>query len=103
MLKIFKTVSFFEGLSYVIMLLIGMPLKYMGDNDIIIKILGMPHGILFITYVVLAIQLKSTMAWPFKKFATILVASIVPFGTFYTNKKYFSNVEMLNLGMQKKK
>jgi integral membrane protein len=50
---------------------------------------GMPHGILFMLYLVLAITLKKEMNWSIKVLGMVLVASIIPFGTFYIDKKYF--------------
>ena len=89
MIQIFKITSFLEGVSYILLLLIGVPLKYFGDNPIMVKSLGMPHGILFLAYVVLALLIRSEMKWDFKTTSAVLVASLLPFGTFYINKKYF--------------
>ena len=89
MFKVFRVVAILEGLSYLFLLFGGVPLKYFGDNDILVKSLGMPHGMLFITYVILAIMLKPERKWDNKTFWKILVASILPFGTFYADKKYF--------------
>jgi len=46
---------------------------------------------LFIGYVLLAFLLKNAQQWSFKTFSIILVASILPFGTFYIEKKYLKN------------
>ncbi len=88
MLKIFKIVAFIEGSSYLLLLFIGVPLKYMLDNNIIVKLLGKPHGFLFIAYVIIAIWIKQKMKWNFKTLLIIIVASILPFGTFWMDKKY---------------
>jgi integral membrane protein len=48
----------------------------------------MPHGILFIGYVIMAFMLKKELNWNNKQFGEILLASIIPFGTFYIDKKY---------------
>jgi integral membrane protein len=48
----------------------------------------MPHGILFMLYVVLAFMLKKEMNWDNKTLGIVLLASILPFGTFYIDKKY---------------
>jgi integral membrane protein len=88
MINIFKITSFLEGVSYILLLLIGVPLKYFGDNPILVKSLGMPHGILFLAYVVLALLIRSEMKWDFRTTSVVLVASLLPFGTFYINKKY---------------
>ncbi|MDV7186255.1 DUF3817 domain-containing protein [Lutibacter sp. TH_r2] len=91
MIKLFRIVSVLEGVSYLLLLFIATPIKYLLDNELYVKMLGMPHGLLFITYVILAIMLKYEYKWESKKFFIILVASIIPFGTFYIDKKYFRN------------
>ncbi|MGY6648376.1 DUF3817 domain-containing protein [Wenyingzhuangia sp. IMCC45574] len=87
-LKNFKIVALLEGISYLILLGIGTPLKYLTGNDIIVKTFGMPHGVLFVTYVIFAFILKSEMKWTIKEFLVILICSVLPFGTFYADKKY---------------
>lgn len=66
-------------------------MKYFGGNEIFVKALGMPHGILFIGYIILAIMIKYELEWKSKIFLTVLLASIIPFGTFYIDKKYLRN------------
>jgi len=88
MKSIFRIVSLLEGVSYLLLLFIATPIKYLQDNPEYVKMLGMPHGILFMLYVVLAIVLKKEMKWDTKNFAIILIASVIPFGTFYVDRKY---------------
>ena len=80
-----------EGLSFILLLFIATPIKYFGENDSYVKMLGMPHGILFLMYIVLVIMLKYELKWKSKIFWIILGASLVPFGTFYIDKKYLRN------------
>ena len=88
MKKIFRIVSFLEGASYLLLLFIATPVKYFGEDPSYVKMLGMPHGILFMLYVILAFMLKNEMQWDRKNFAIILLCSILPFGTFYMDRKY---------------
>lgn len=88
MLKTFKIIAFLEGVSFIIMMLVGMPLKYIGGNDVIIKALGMPHGLLFVGYVILAFLVQAQMKWNTKDMSIILACSLIPFGTFWMDKKY---------------
>jgi len=90
MLSLFKITSILEGISYILLLFVGVPLKYLGQNDILVKSLGMPHGLLFMAYIVIALLIRSKMKWDFKTTLIVLVASILPFGTFYIHKKYLS-------------
>ena len=84
----FRFLAFLEGLSYILLLFIAMPLKYIGDNEILVKALGMPHGILFVLYIIACVLLKSKMKWDTITTFILLSASIIPFGTFYVDYKY---------------
>ena len=85
--NIFRIIAFLEGTSY-ILLLLAMPIKYIYDNEKYVQILGMPHGVLFICYVGLALILKNKMTWTKHNLFIILMGSIIPLGTFYVDYKY---------------
>lgn len=84
----FRVVSFLEGTSYLLLLFVAVPIKYWMNDPQYVKLLGMPHGLLFVGYLAVAFLLKSEMKWSIKNFGVILLASILPFGTFYVDKKY---------------
>jgi len=90
MLKLFKIVAVLEGISY--LALFGNMLIIKNMNLDLYKTLlfpiGMAHGVLFIGYIILAIMLKIEENWDWKKFFIIAIASVIPFGTFYVEKKY---------------
>lgn len=88
MIKIFKITALLEGISLLLLLFFAMPMKYMLDLPIYVRIIGMAHGLLFIAYIALAVMNKIEEQWGNKKFAVICLASIIPFGTFYIEKKY---------------
>ena len=92
MLKLFKIVAVLEGISY--LALFGNMLIIKNMNLELYKTLlfpiGMAHGILFIGYIILSIMLKVEENWDWKKFFFIAIASVIPFGTFYIEKKYLS-------------
>lgn len=89
MIKIFKTIALLEGVSLLALLFFAMPMKYIFGNPIFVKHIGMGHGLLFILYIALAVVLKFEQKWDNKKFGIICIASIIPFGTFYIEQKYF--------------
>lgn len=91
MKKIFRIISLLEGVSFLLLLFIATPIKYYAENDSYVKMLGMPHGILFLVYVIFAIMLKYELKWKSKTFWIILGASVIPFGTFYIDNKYLKN------------
>ena len=88
----FRIVAFLEGLSYILLLFIATPIKYFADDPQYVRMLGMPHGILFMAYVVIAVLISKDMKWSSKTLWIVLLASIIPFGTFYIDKKYLKNV-----------
>lgn len=85
---VFKYVSILEGLSFLLLLFIAMPLKYIWDMPQMVQQVGMAHGVLFIAYVIGAIWLFKPLNWNFKELLIILGCSLVPFGPFYVEKKY---------------
>ena len=85
---IFRIVALLEGVSYILLLFIATPIKYMANDPQYVKMLGMPHGILFIAYVAMAFMLKNDYKWNNRTFMVVLLASIIPFGTFYVEKKF---------------
>lgn len=88
MILTFRIISYLEGISYLLLLGIGVPLKYIANNDTWVKSLGMPHGVLFMAYIFAAIIIRQKQNWNNKTFFIVLLASVIPFGTFYVDKKY---------------
>lgn len=88
MLPLFRIIALLEGVSYILLLFIATPVKYFMNEPKYVKLLGMPHGLLFIAYIVLAIIIGSNLKWSSKIMRTVLLASIIPFGTFYVDKKF---------------
>jgi integral membrane protein len=84
----FRIIAFLEGCSY---LLLGftMVLKYKfmmpGPNYVV----GLAHGVLFIIYVILLLNVWLRYKWSFSRATLAFVASLVPFGTFVADKKLF--------------
>ncbi|SKB42949.1 DUF3817 domain-containing protein [Daejeonella lutea] len=88
----FRLIAFLEGCSF---LLIGltMILKYKyampGPNYVV----GMAHGLLFILYIALLLHVAYVYKWSYWKVGLSFLASLIPFGTFYADKKLFKNEE----------
>ncbi|MQP52250.1 MULTISPECIES: DUF3817 domain-containing protein [unclassified Flavobacterium] len=91
MIKSFRTIALLEGLSLLALLFFAMPMKYIAENPIYVKNIGMAHGLLFILYIAFAILIKNEQKWNFKTFLIVSLASVIPFGTFYIEKKYLQN------------
>ena len=98
MIDLFKTqlgrlriLAFVEGISFLLILFVTMPLKYVFSMPQPNKVSGMVHGLLFVLYIFAVIQVKIEQNWGWKKLTLALLASIIPFGTFWADKKLFQN------------
>lgn len=76
----FRLVSFAEGLSYLFLLGIAMPLKYIWHEPMAVKIGGYIHGALFVTYCILLLMTMLELKWKFTHAVLLFIASILPFG-----------------------
>jgi len=94
LVKTFRIVALFEGISYLLLfsnMLITKP-NFPELYKAILYPLGMTHGILFIAYILLAILVGSKLKWNNKTLFIVLLASVIPFGTFFVEKKYLKSV-----------
>ncbi len=88
-LKKFRFINKIEGYSYIVLLFIAMPLKYILGYSIATKIIGGLHGILFIAFVYQLIVAAKSVPFSKKEAIKFFVLSLVPFGSFYTEKLLF--------------
>ncbi len=91
---VLRLTAFLEGLSFLVILFVTMPLKYMGDMPEPNQLVGMIHGLLFVAYIALVLVVKFEVKWSLKTLFWALLASIVPFGTFYADHKIFKKAEI---------
>jgi integral membrane protein len=78
--------GFLEGLSFVVLLFLAMPLKYWFGLPIAVRIVGSLHGVLFLLFLVALVRVASERSWPLGRSALAFVASLVPFGTFFLDR-----------------
>ena len=88
---LFRIIGFLEGLSYLLLIFIAVPVKYIFNSPSMVKYLGMPHGILFILYLLASIIIRKNNQWVKNNFFLVLIASIIPFGTFVVDYKLKNN------------
>jgi len=86
-IKKFGVINSTEGYSYLLLLFVAMPLKYLFGIPIAVKIAGMLHGTLFIAFCILLAIACREAKWGVKNSILFFVASLIPFGTFFTKKK----------------
>ena len=77
-----RLIGFIEGISFLLLLGIAMPLKYIYGMPEAVKVVGMIHGILFIIYVMTAIHASNVLRWRAPRTLFALVAAVLPFGPF---------------------
>src|SRR6478672_6181237 len=86
LLHSFRLIAIAEGVSFLVLLLIAMPLKYVFHIPQAVKIFGWAHGALFISYLYLAFEVMGSLKKPFTWFAKAFAAAILPCGTFVLDK-----------------
>jgi integral membrane protein len=88
-LGLLRIIGFLEGISYLLLMGIAMPLKYIFNQPAMIYSTGMAHGLLFVLYIVFVLIVGFQLKWSYSKMFWALFASLVPFGTFVADYKLF--------------
>jgi integral membrane protein len=94
MTKLFKFIAIAEGISYLVLFFNMLVIKRLNPElyKTLLYPIGMAHGILFMSYVVLAFVIYKKQKWTLIELIIVQLASLLPFGTFYIEKKYVNNV-----------
>jgi integral membrane protein len=89
-----RIIGFLEGISLLVLIFIAVPLKYYAHQPQLVKMLGPVHGALFLLFVINTISVGVEQQWSFKTTTwKVLLACMVPFGTFYIDKKILSKMQ----------
>jgi integral membrane protein len=83
----FRLVSALEGWSFLILLGIAMPLKYIWQEPWMVQNVGMAHGVLFVLYLLLVLLNMQALRWDWGKALLAMALSVVPLGTFYVVRR----------------
>ena len=87
MIRNLRIIGNIEGVSYLILLFIAMPLKYAYHMPMAVKITGMVHGLLFVAYCLLLAVCMKKFSWKLGFGINLFIATLIPFGTFVTDRK----------------
>ncbi len=87
-IKAFRLISTLEAISFLVLLGIAMPLKYIWHMPQMVQMVGMAHGVLFVLYVGGAIYMFKKLNWTIMEFLIVVMCSVLPFGPFYAERKY---------------
>ncbi len=85
-IKWFLVIGKIEGYSYLVLLFIAMPLKYIFKMPEFVRPIGFIHGALFVAFILLLAVLFFKYKMPFKKTIYAFLLSLIPFGTFFLQK-----------------
>ncbi|MNK53159.1 hypothetical protein D3C87_721110 [compost metagenome] len=87
-LRWFHAIAVAEGTSFLLLLFIAMPLKYMAGMPMAVKLVGSIHGALFVAYAIAAVFLFTHAKWPLERIPGLFYAAVLPFGTFVMERKW---------------
>ena len=87
-IRALRLIGISEGISFLVLLLIAMPLKYYFDFPLAVRWVGLAHGVLFIAYVAMVLISIRLMKWTWLQVGINLAASLLPFGTFFLDKSW---------------
>jgi integral membrane protein len=82
-----RVIGLWEGGSFLLLLGVAMPLKYFAGWPVAVRVVGLAHGLLFILYVIAALQAARALRWRIPRTAAVLVASLLPAGPFVIDAK----------------
>lgn len=86
-LQRFRIISISEGISFLVLMFIAMPLKWIFGMPEMVKYTGWIHGVLFILYIFVLFPTSKSLKWSFRNTFIALIASLLPFGPFLFDRK----------------
>ncbi len=93
-----RLVGLLEGLSFLVLLLIAMPLKYAADQPLAVRYVGMAHGILFLLYLLAIVPVALDHRWNARTVGLAVLASLLPAGPFVFDAKVLKKLEPARQG-----
>ncbi len=88
-----RVIGALEGVSFLVLLFVAMPLKYFAGMPLAVRVVGMVHGVLFLAYIVAVARAARSRRWSLGRIVGALVASLYPFGTFQLDRKLREEVD----------
>ncbi len=88
-----RIVAFVEGISFLVLLFIAMPLKYFADSPQAVRGVGLVHGLLFVLYILAMFYAQMERKWPATTLLKVFLGSLLPFGTFWVDKRILATSE----------
>lgn len=86
-LRILRLITFFEGISYLLLLFVAMPLKYLFEMPGAVRVTGGVHGFLFVSYALALYQARVEQHWSTLRTLQLLVVSLIPGSLFWLDRR----------------
>ncbi|MEV4200200.1 DUF3817 domain-containing protein [Micromonospora globbae] len=83
----YRAIAWIVGVVLIVLVVIGMPLKYAFDNPTVVETVGPAHGFLYMVYLVAAFDLSRRADWPLKRMLAVMLAGTIPFVSFYAEHR----------------
>ena len=83
----FRVIGLLEAVSFVLLVFVAMPLKYLADRPGAVSVVGMIHGVLFVLYCLALLPARKQASWPLSRVGALVLAAQVPFGPFLTDRR----------------
>ena len=82
----YRIIAWIVGVILIVLVLVGMPLKYAGDNDTVVAAVGPVHGFLYIVYLAATFDLSRRAGWPLGRMLVVMLAGTIPFFSFWAER-----------------
>jgi integral membrane protein len=83
----YRIIAWIVGVCLLALVLVGMPLKYLADNESVVALVGPVHGFLFMVYLVATFDLSRRRNWSFPRMILVMIAGTIPFLSFWAERK----------------
>jgi integral membrane protein len=83
----YRIIAWIVGVVLLVLVLVAVPIKYIGGNDSLVATVGPVHGFLFMVYVVLTFDLGRRAKWPLGRMVLVMLAGTIPFLSFWAERK----------------
>jgi integral membrane protein len=82
----YRVIAYIVGVVLIVLVVVGMPLKYLADQPVIVETVGPAHGFLYIVYLVAVFDLARRAHWPIGRMVLVMLAGTIPFVSFYAER-----------------
>ena len=96
----YRVIAYVVGVGLIVLVLIGVPLKYAGGNDSVVAVVGPLHGVLFIVYLLATADLAVRCRWSLLRTGVVMLAGTIPFCSFVAERDVTRRVRASALAAQ---